>query len=52
MKLIIISFFLLIFAYIYFNNQKYIEIPKEEKEDFNNVNIHKFNDCFERDYNI
>ena len=51
MKLIIISFFLLIFAYIYFNNQKYIEIPNE-KEDFKNVNIHKFNDCNVHSYNI
>ena len=44
MKLNIIAILLLIIAYIYFNIEKYIEIPKE-KEDFKNVNIHKFNDC-------
>ena len=52
MKLIIIAILLLIIAYVYFCNQKYIEIPKEEKESFKNVNIHKFNDCNDHGYNL
>jgi hypothetical protein len=52
MKLIIIAVLLLIIAYVYFSRQKYIEIPKEEKEDFKNVNVHRFSDCNAHDYNI
>lgn len=52
MKLIIIAILLLIIAYIYFYNQKYIEIPKDETEDFKNINIHKFNDCNNHGYNL
>jgi hypothetical protein len=52
MKLIIIAILLLIFAYVYFSRQKYIEMPQEEKEDFKNINVHRFNDCNSHDYNI
>ncbi len=43
-SVILIAILLLIFAYIYFGNRKkYVEI-KEEKEDFKNVVVFRYDD--------
>jgi hypothetical protein len=52
MTLIFIAILILIIAYYYFSIQKYIEIPQDEKENFKNINIHKFNLCNGHNYNI
>ena len=43
-SVILIAILLLIFAYIYFGNRKkYVEL-KEEKEDFKNVVVYRYDD--------
>jgi len=41
-SILLIALLLLIFAYIYFSRQKYIEIVEEKKEHFKNIIIHKY----------
>jgi hypothetical protein len=52
MKLIFIGVLILFIAYYYFSIQKYIEIHQDEKENFKNINIHKFSVYNAHNYNI
>lgn len=42
-SVILIAILLLIFAFIYFSRKKYVEL-KEEKEDFRNVVVYRYDD--------
>ena len=42
LTIIIIAILLLIFAFIYFSRQKFIELKIDNKEEFENIKVYKY----------
>jgi hypothetical protein len=42
LTVVMIAILLLIFAFIYFSRQKFIEIKNDNKEEFENIKVYKY----------